>query len=471
MSFYNNLKYFKKNIALVLDNEEVTYNDLLQKALQISNQFKNNSLIFLLIDNDLESLSALIGSNLNNSVAMLLNSNINSKSLSGLIKLYHPDYIFFNKSTKIKLDNYENEFSFYNYVLLKSKESIKKNLYSDLFLLQSTSGSTGSPKNVRLSYKNLISNTNSIINDLKIVENDIAITTLPLSYVYGLSIVNTHLNIGAKIVLNKNSIIEKKFWSKLLFNKVNNFGGVPYTYEILMRMGLKDEYFKFLKYSTIAGGHLNSQLKSKILDFYEKNNILLISMYGAAEATARMSYLPSNFSRKKIDSIGIAISNGSFYLEDENNNVISDDNKDGELIFKGENVCMGYAYSFKDLSKKDENNSILRTKDIGYFDSEGFYYVKGKKSRYVKLVGNRVSLDELEKIIFEYGFENVCVQFNKDELCIFLKERNFEKDVKSYISKYTNLHEKLFRIQYIDEFPMTQNNKIDYNSDIFKNND
>ena len=191
-------------------------------------------------------------------------------------------------------------------------------------------------------------------------------------------------------------------------------------------------------------------------------------MYGAAEATARMSILPGKFSKEKINSIGFPISGGEFKLLDEKNRIIDEPLVDGELIYNGKNVCMGYARNYNDLSKDNENNFILNTGDIAYKDKDNFYYIKGKKSRYVKVIGNRISLDELEKILFEYGYENVCVQNVKEKITIFINKKFSEKDIKKYISNYTNLHESLFKCIQISEFPMTDNNKIDYNNDIFK---
>ena len=469
MTIYKNLKKFKNNIAIVLnENENVTYSKLLTDANLFASNIHDRSLIFILADNDLETITALIGSSFANSVSMLLSPSINSTSLNQLINLYKPDYIFFNKEFKIKLELYESIFKYYNYNLIKAKVIIKKEINDELFLLQTTSGSTGSPKNVRLSYKNLQSNINSIIKDLNICESDVSITTLPPSYVYGLSIINTHLQVGAKIILNKSSIIEKNFWNKLVFNKVNNFGGVPYIYEILLKIGLKKDFFKLLKYTTVAGGYLSNSAKLSIIDFYDKLGISLITMYGAAEATSRMSFLPSEYSRKKNGSIGIPITNGCFFLEKENKEIIKNSHVNGELIYQGENVCMGYANSMIDLQENDINNSVLKTGDIGYFDKDNFFYVVGKKNRYVKVVGNRISLDEMEKIIQAYGYKNICSQKTKDTITIHINEKNLQKPIKSYISKYTSLHENLFKIVYLKSFPMTKNNKIDYNSEIFK---
>ena len=147
---------------------------------------------------------------------------------------------------------------------------------------------------------------------------------------------------------------------------------------MLTKVGLKKENFNYLSYTTVAGGHLHDNLKLSIIDFYEKHDTSLITMYGAAEATARMSYLPVEFSRKKIGSIGIPIDGGEFYIEDEKNKII-EPNVNGELIYKGDNVCMGYSNSYEDLAKDNINKSILETGDIAYKDKDNFYYIIGKK--------------------------------------------------------------------------------------------
>ena len=240
----------------------------------------------------------------------------------------------------MEIYNFKLIFSYRGYNLLKSIKFLSKKINQKLFLLQTTSGSTGSPKNVKLSYENLQSNTDSIINDLKITKNDTAITTLPPSYVYGLSIINTHLKVGAKIVLNKFSVLEKNFWDALVFNKVNNFGAVPYIYEILLKIGLKEEFFKNLEYTTVAGGHLDNNLKLSLLKFYNKVGVKLITMYGAAEATSRMAIFSGKYTQK-IGSIGIPITNGKIYIVDENRKIITKPYQKGELIFRREKCFYG----------------------------------------------------------------------------------------------------------------------------------
>ena len=211
MSFYSDLKKFNNRTALIFNDLNFSYTSLLEDADKIAKIINKRSLIFILGDNDPETIISLVASDISNSVVMMLDNKINSNALTELIRLYMPDFIILSREIKLKINNFENYNAIYNYDILKSKNDFKKILNENLFLLQSTSGTTGSPKNVRLSYKNLKSNTESIIKNLSISSNDTTITTLPPSYVFGLSILNTHLKSGAKIVLNKSSIIEKVF--------------------------------------------------------------------------------------------------------------------------------------------------------------------------------------------------------------------------------------------------------------------
>tara|TARA_B110001452_G_scaffold253508_1_gene244300 strand:- start:17456 stop:18868 length:1413 start_codon:yes stop_codon:yes gene_type:complete len=459
---------YKENNALILENDElVSYNDLTTKIEEFSKNIKERSLIFLLCKNNLESIVGYLGSVKSNCVISLIDEKISDDSFIKLIDNYQPDFIFFDKKRIKKLDSFFTSYSFESFELLEVKKKIKKKLNDNLALLISTSGSTGTSKLVRLSADNLNENINSIIHYLDISQKDISITTLPMSYVYGLSIINTHLNQGASIVLNNKSVIEKEFWNKLQKNKVTNFGGVPYTYSILEKIKLKNFDLSSLKYTTQAGGKINKETVRNILKEYNLLGIKLYLMYGAAEATARMSYLPWE-NIEKTQSIGKAIPGGEFYLEDSNRKVIKEINTHGELIYKGKNVCMGYAENFQDLTKDDENKGTLKTGDIAYKDKDNFYYLVGRKDRYIKIYGMRINLQELEEIISNFGIENICMQEKENMINVFVKDDFELEKLKKHITSVTKIHPSVFIFKIIKDFPLNKNYKISYNKDLLK---
>ena len=191
-------------------------------------------------------------------VPLLISSSINESLLLNLINKYCPNYIWLPKIRTIP-ENFITIFSHGNYVLVRPNQSKYHNLNHDLALLLMTSGSTGSPLLVRQSYKNLHSNTSSIIESLNILPDDKPITTLPFNYTYGLSVINTHLACGCEIILSEKSIIDKDFWNLLNINKATTFGGVPYTYQMLKRLNF--EKLNLNKISKLGRAKFETQAK------------------------------------------------------------------------------------------------------------------------------------------------------------------------------------------------------------------
>ena len=463
MQIIDNIKKQKKNIALISENNEfIDYKTLLKFSDKISLKIKERSLVFLLCGNNVETISGYLSFLNANCVVMMLDEKINTFNLNKLISIYKPNFIYLKNDATSKINNCTSVFTFHNYSLVTFNYDRKMELNEKLSLLISTSGSTGSSKNVRQSHENLYENTKSIIDYLNIEDNDIGITTLPMSYVYGLSIINTHLTAGGCIVLNNNSVIDKKFWAQVDKNKITNFGGVPYTYEILDRIGFYKFDLKYLKYTTQAGGKLSNKLNEKIINDYQKKNKKFFTMYGAAEATARMSYLPWEQAHKKIGSIGLEIPGGKFWIEDSKKNKIDKKDHEGELIFSGKNVCLGYANTISDLAKGDENMGVLRTGDIAKKDNENFYYIVGRKDRYTKIFGMRVNLAEIEYNLSDLGIKVICKNNTDNKITIFVTNKNDSIKLKEYLPKLTLLHSSVFVIKIIDKLPLNENYKISY---------
>lgn len=465
MTIFKDINKFKNNNALITEtNEVLNYRTIFNIIDKICKKINSRSLVFLVCGNNPESILGYMSFLKADCAVALLEEKINYKSLKNLVDIYKPNYLFVKKNV-FKFDDYEQVLTFKDFDLIKRKTSFKINLHRELSLLISTSGSTGSPKLVRISKKNLEENTESIINFLKISSVDTCITTLPMSYVYGLSVINTHLKQGCTIVLNEQSVLEKKFWTKLINNKVTTFSGVPYTYQMLDKIDFYKKDLKHIRYLTQAGGKLNLQINKKIAKNFSNTNKDFIVMYGAAEATARMSYLPSEFSNKKIGSIGVPIPGGNFWIEDKNQKKIEKENEIGELFYSGKNVCLGYAEDISDLSKGDENKGILKTGDIAKKDKDNFYYILGRNDRYVKIFGNRINLDELENNISKFGVQSLCKVIEENRITIFVKHLKEAENIKKNIKNYTDLHPSVFNFKILSEFPLNKNLKTAYNNE------
>ena len=277
-------------------------------------------------------------------------------------------------------------------------------LHDDLALLLSTSGSTGSPKLVRLSHTNLVSNAAAIADYLDIRETDRAATTLPMPYCYGLSVIHSHLLRGAGLVLTDHSVIDDEFWELFRGHRGTTFAGVPYTFELLERAGAETLHLPHLRYVTQAGGRMPPERVRRFSELGRHQGWDLFVMYGATEATARMAYLPPQLASTHPGAIGRPIPGGSFTVEPRDAWVSEDV---GELVYRGPNVMMGYAHRPADLVLGNTVDA-LHTGDIARRGADGLYEVIGRSSRFVKMYGLRIDLQHVEATLRDHGVTAFC---------------------------------------------------------------
>lgn len=457
MRSFNNLEPFADQTAIYADRK-YSYSELLESADRIAAAVGRRTLVFCLCKNNLESVTGYVGFVRNGIVAVLLDAELSQEPLERLIDLYKPSHIWAKRDYESFNQTMNASFVFGEYTLFEAANPVRYVLHEDLALLLTTSGTTGSPKFVRLSYDNLFSNADSIATYLDIQPDDRPITTLPMNYSYGLSVINSHLVRGAGIVLTEASIIQKEFWELCKEKQVTSIAGVPFVYEMLDRMKFEKMDLPSLKQLTQAGGKLQPALTKKFASLCQQRGIRFFTMYGQTEATARMSYVPSEKSLEKAGSIGIAIPGGDLFLEDENGERITESYVSGELLYNGPNVSLGYAESLEDLSKGDDNKSILRTGDVAYFDEDGYFTITGRLKRMIKMFGTRISLDELEGLLNKHGHEVVCAG-EDDKLFIYTLQDD-QDAVKKLMKENLNL--RGFTVRKLDALPRNKYGKILY---------
>lgn len=452
MSIFRKLNEFKNRTAIILDGKKViTYSRLLKDSKNVTDKIKKRSLILILGGNNYETISSYIGLMNIKSVILMLDKNISQSFLADIIKNYKPNFIFSPKQREIP-KSYSIFYDFKDYRILKQNINNVIKLDKDLAVLLTTSGTTGSKKFVKQSYKNYEDNSKKIINSLGIKKNSSVITTLPISYTYGLSIINTHLISGATIILNESNILNQKFWD--LYNKFKprNFYGVPFVFEMINRIGFSKLVNNKLNVIANAGGAINKNLFMRIAKLSKSQKIKFYNMYGQTEATSRMSVLNFRHSLNKPTSIGKPLKGGKFYLLSDKNKSINKANVSGNLFYKGKNVSLGYSNSFKDLYKKDKNKNIIDTGDIAKFDDKGFFYIVGRKKRFIKLFGNRISLDEIEKLVLEIGFKIKCVNTDDKLMITYISDRIDVDLIKKKLSKLFQINPKYIDFKYQSNF-------------------
>ena len=457
-----NLLHFGKRVALVTENENITYEQLQIESNDFVKKIGGRCLLFLLCKNMPAAIIAYIGCINNGIVPVMLDSGLDEGLLSRLVDIYHPDYVWKPAEAKTPADM-ELVFTSRGYSLWKTNQGPSFALHKDLALLMTTSGSTGSQKLVRLSYTNLLSNTESIIEYLDIDEKERAITSLPIHYVYGLSLINTHIYAGASLAVTDRTLFQKEFWQLFREKEVTSFAGVPYTFQMLERLRFFRMKLPSLRTITQAGGKLDPELHQKFAEHAEAEGKRFFVMYGAAEATARMGYLPPEDSLRKCGSMGIAIPGGRFELMNEDGSTIAEAGGTGELVYHGGNVMLGYAECGADLANGDDMQGTLHTGDIARCDDEGFFTVVGRKKRFLKMFGKRTNLAEVEHILRQhFRLTDVACGGVDDKLYVFLTQEDIVKEISPYLSAKLGLHQSAIFVKCLEGIPKNVSGKTLY---------
>ncbi len=463
--FWDNLKLFDNNIALVdtSNNKTFSYSEIESEveSLALKINLDKKGLIFLFTTNNSESIITYIASIKSGNAVLLLDEKLNDEIRESLIENYKPDFII--TSNNLESDEYTHSFDYHSLKYFKRKKAAEINIYPELAVLLSTSGTTGSPKLVRLSYKNIQSNAQSIAEYLSIDETERPITTLPFNYSYGLSVINSHLLKGATIVLTEKTVFFRDFWNQFNEYKCTSFAGVPYTYTMLKRIGFDKIELPSLKYFTQAGGKLSEEFIKHFNEYALNNDKKFFVMYGQTEATARITYVPFDKLSHKIGSIGISVPGGELKIMNDEKEVAKP-NEVGEIVYKGDNVMLGYAETLEDLAKGNELGGELLTGDLGYKDEDGFFYVTGRMKRFIKIFGLRINLDEVQKMI-ENHFKISVACTGKDELLNILVHSDdhlTEVKIKEEVMKMYKLNFKSLIVKSTNQIPTNSNGKYDY---------
>ena len=437
---------YGSRIALVnKDGQPNSYSELTAEAEKFArNLGSSKSLVLISARNNRNTVIAYIGCLLHGHVAMLVNDNLDDELYSRILEHYKPDWTF-------KTDQRGD--SDLNHLNVPQRE-----IHPDLAVMLSTSGSTGSPKFVRLSHANINANASSISQCLPIDSNERSITSLPLHYSYGLSILNSHLLKGASVVLTDQGLFSGQFWNIMKEFEVTSFGSVPYVYEMLRKFNWEKMELPSLRYFTQAGGKLSQEMVLYLSSVAEQLSCQCYVMYGQTEATARMTYLKSECAKHHPESIGKPIPGGRLVVVDDSGKEV-ETGTEGQLIYYGNNVMMGYATGFEDLASPPELEGRLETGDIGYCDENGLYYVTGRLSRFIEVFGNRVSLDDLEGALSKMGWECLCGG-NDDQLQIAIVKGPDLVSAKRLVCQKFKLHNSAVSVFNVEEIPISDAGKI-----------
>jgi len=401
--FVARLAAFGDRAAFVTADGAISYAELADRVDAVAGQMGTTRRLVLIAGaNEIDPIVTYLAA-LSAGHPVILVPGDNAGNLAAVESAYDPDMVFSSGE------------------LVERRDGTAHDLHPSLALLLSTSGSTGSPKLVRLSAQNVQANAESIATYLSIRPSDVAATTLPMHYCYGLSVINSHLLAGASILLTSLSVVDSCFWDLFRTKRATTLAGVPYTFDLLDRVGFADMNLPHLRYVTQAGGRLAPSTVQRYAALGQRRGWDLFVMYGQTEATARMAYLPPDLALTSPSSIGVPVPGGSFRLEPlpEMPLARSDPaatSEVGELVYNGDNVMLGYAESPADLALGRVTEE-LRTGDVARRTPEGLFEIVGRRNRFAKIFGLRVDLDQTESVFAASGVIAFCAE-GEDRLVV-----------------------------------------------------
>ena len=445
----------RQRIAAIDDSgRSVSYGEICDFSKEFSLHLPQRSLIFILSENRIGSLLGYTAALSNHIVPLIISAATEDGLYNHLYELYQPEYLWLPES---KAEGKEVIFSAWEYCLVKTGNP-SPSMYEELSLLLPTSGSTGSPKLVRHSYRNIEANADNVRRLFKLDGTEKAMAILPMHYTMGLSVIASHLLAGATLLLSGRSLLDKGFWATL--KEATSFTGVPYSYEILTKMRFTRMDLPNLKVITQGGGKLTETMWNTLAQYAQDKGKQFVATYGQSECTARMAYLPAEKALEKVCSIGIAEPGGQLSIVDDSGNETFEGEAQGEMVYRGENVTLGYATCREDLLKGDENHGVMYTGDLARRDADGCYFIIGRLKRFLKIYGLRIGLDEMEQMIkAEYKTDCYC-KGDDEKLIVLVTDAKVQDILPSFIEDKTHLFHQKVEVQVVKELLRNEAGKV-----------
>jgi long-chain acyl-CoA synthetase len=428
-------------VALICADSTLTYEGLDRAVAASAEEIGGDDLVAVVAATDVDSLVAYLACQRVRRPVLLIDAQLPADRRMDLCDRYLVSLVFDGRWRRLRPSGPQ--------------------AHPELSLLLSTSGSTGAPKLVRLSRAAVHANASAIARYLSLRAEDVAITSLPFHYSYGLSVVHSHLLVGASIVVADVAVTQREFWDLMKSREVSNLAGVPVIYDWMRRLRVERMELPALRMLTQAGGRLTPDSVRWWAETAGKKGWEFFVMYGQTEATARMAYLPPRLAASHADSIGGPIPGGTFALVGDGGEILEGSDQEGELVYSGVNVMMGYAMEAADLARGDDLGGVLHTGDIAVRDSSGVYRIVGRKSRFLKVFGKRLALDHLEALLAERGLTAV-VTGRDDCVMVVARDAQTAEAAAVALCELAGVHRSVVNPFPMIEPPRTSSGKLNY---------
>ncbi len=454
----------------VVGRESISYPGLSAHVMSVAGAFRQkhgeNNYVLILSENSTFLITVYLALMKSGNIVVPLNPAIETENLGKVLEKTGSTIAFISK-------RYQSRFAGYNFTVydqesteawftsasagksyLPEKEFDDRRIAEIIF----TSGSTGEQKGVMITHRNIIANTESIIEYLKLTQTDIIEVVMPFYYCYGLSLLHTHLRVGGAVHMNNAFIFVGSVIDDLNKYNCTGFAGVPSHYQILLRKtkDFKNTAFHSLRYVTQAGGKLHNAFIEEFTDAFP--GIKFYVMYGQTEATARLSYLPPEVLPEKIGSLGKGIPGVTLLVAGEDGNPVKP-GETGEILARGDNIMAGY---FNDPATTAATivDGWLHTGDMATVDDDGYIFLQSRAKEIIKVRGIRISPKEIEAVIVTYpGVIDCTISAINDDITgeaikatVYVNETELDQFSGEAIRQYCAANLASYKVPQLVEF-------------------
>jgi acyl-CoA synthetase (AMP-forming)/AMP-acid ligase II len=455
--------------ALVDDESDawVTHTELIAKAARWEGAIREvapRPLVFLLAANTVEAVAAWLGACRAGAPVALVNPLLGDEDLDALLRAYQPDCVA-APAPASEIDGYlarDVAGSAAARCWIRAARASGA-IDPELGVLLFTSGTTGSPKAVRLSQRALGHNTAAIIQSLELGADQTALGHLKLHYSFGMSVVNSHLAAGGSVVLTNQSLANPALWKRATSFHVTTLPGVPAQYELLHRLRFDAARFcPSLRVMTQAGGKAREDILDRFRDMMKARGGRFYVMYGQTEAGPRMACQELTGPAGDAAAAGWPLRDGEFQILDESGRP-RPPGEPGQVRYRGPGVMQGYAQSRADLARGDENRGVLDTGDIGYLGPDGKLFIVGRSKRFAKVGGIRCNLDEIERAAARIAAP-AAVLPDEDSIVVFWPESALEnpREAAIQLARVLAFPAGAVRFRLVEAIPHLESGKTDY---------
>lgn len=294
-------------------------------------------------------------------------------------------------------------------------------LDTELAMIVYTSGSTGMPKGVMLSHRNIVAGARAVARYLKLRDDDRLLSILPYSFDYGLNQLTTMLLVGGTVV-HQAVPMAAELVRTMKRHDITGMAAVPPLWAQLVRLlDEKPTPLPTLRRITNSGGKIPLNILERMPDAFPGVDIYL--MYGLTEAF-RSTFLPPDKFRRKMGAIGRAIPGAETYVVKHGHGVAGP-GEQGELVHRGPLVSMGYwgkpeitgekIKPCPELAHLIGDEPVVYSGDTVRIDEDGDYWFVSRNDAMIKTSGFRVSPDEIEDLVCRSGIVGDAVAFGRDD--------------------------------------------------------